>query len=142
MEYCEVGSIRDILDISEKTLSENQIAFVVAQILLSLVYLHGKGIIHRDLKAGNILLNGNGEVKVADFGVSGKLSNPHSKRLTVIGTPLWMAPEIIKGIPYSTSADIWSLGITTIEMADGYPPYSDEHPMKVCFIILNYNDII
>mmetsp|Transcript_50558 Transcript_50558/g.109923 ORF Transcript_50558/g.109923 Transcript_50558/m.109923 type:complete len:173 (+) Transcript_50558:2-520(+) len=132
MEYCEAGSVCDILEICEITLTEGQIAAIAAGTLLALDFLHGAKKIHRDIKAGNILLQSSGSIKVADFGVSAPYSNTVCKRKTVIGTPYWMAPEVIQEIGYDGKADIWSLGITCIEMADGAPPLSDVHPFRVC----------
>lgn len=135
MEYCGGGSISDLMTILNTTLTENQIAAVVNSVLQGLDYLHGMHIIHRDIKAGNILLNDKGEIKLADFGVSAQLSNTISKKQTVIGTPYWMAPEVIQESSYNGKADIWSLGITVIEMAEGRPPYAAIHPMRAIFLI-------
>merc|ERR1719281_220698 len=107
------------------------------EVLIGLKYLHDGKKIHRDVKAGNILITKAFRPKLADFGISCQLQNTWAKRNTQIGSPYWMAPEVIKGVAYNAKADIWSLGITCIEMAEAQPPYFHIPPMRAMFVISN-----
>ena len=135
MEYCGSGSVADLMSVCKECLTEEQIASIMCDTLKGLDYLHRNNKIHRDIKAGNILINDEGLAKLADFGVSGQLKDDDAKRNTVIGTPYWMAPEVILEIGYGCEVDIWSLGITCIEMADSRPPLCNIHPMRALFAI-------
>ncbi len=125
IEYCDCGSILDLMRITKKTLKENEISSIIKNILKGLIFLHDQKKIHRDIKAGNILLTKNGYAKIGDFGVSTQLMHSFSKKISKIGTPYWMSPEVISQSNYDSKCDIWSLGITCIEMAEGKPPYSE-----------------
>mmetsp|Transcript_25343 Transcript_25343/g.25568 ORF Transcript_25343/g.25568 Transcript_25343/m.25568 type:complete len:573 (+) Transcript_25343:274-1992(+) len=135
MEYCAAGSLSDLYEATKTPLNETQLRGVMAYCVLGLHHLHSNRSIHRDLKAGNILLTADGVAKLADFGVSAQLTNTMQKRKTVIGTPFWMAPEVIQETSYDDRADIWSLGITAIELCEGQPPHYNVHPMRAIFMI-------
>jgi serine/threonine protein kinase len=131
MEYC-CFSLFDILEYyPELNFNEYQIASVCASIIKGLAYLHGKGISHRDIKPGNILLTENGQAKIADFGISVQLKNINSKMSSLAGSPYWCAPEVITENSYDKKVDIWSLGIVAIEMAEKKPPYWQMDPFEV-----------
>ena len=132
MEYCDKGSLRDILDKREQVLSEDQISLVMHDLLMGLNLIHKKHrIVHRDIKAANLLLTSKGDIKIADFGVSRRFeASGTCHTMSMVGTPYWMAPEVISGISYSFPADIWSVGVTAIELAEGSPPYVEFAPTK------------
>lgn len=133
MEYMSGGKLTDLL--LNTHFSEPEIAAVCKYCLIALKYLHDGQRIHRDIKSDNVLLGADGTVKLADFGFCAELSSAADKRRSVVGTPYWMAPEVIRGVDYDTKVDIWSLGIMALEMADGEPPLLDLPPLRALFII-------
>jgi len=137
MEYMTGGCLTEVLEqhINGVRMTEEQIALVSLSCLRGLSYIHSLHRIHRDIKSDNILLNGDGSVKLADFGYAAQLTVEKSKRNTIVGTPYWMAPELIRGQNYDQKVDIWSLGIMCMEMAEGEPPYMDFPPLRALFLI-------
>jgi len=136
MEYMGGGCLTDVLEcFDDIQMNEQQIAYVTRETLQSLAYVHAHHRIHRDIKSDNILLSIDGAVKLADFGYAAQLTKSFVKRNTVVGTPYWMAPELIRGHDYGTKVDIWSLGIMLIEMAEGEPPYMEYPPLRALFLI-------
>ncbi|XP_058452551.1 neither inactivation nor afterpotential protein C [Malaya genurostris] len=165
LEYCEYGPVIDVVNkihATNRRINEDQISFIIRETAKALVYLHENHVIHRDVRGHNILLNKDGEVKLCDFGIARDVKSTLGKRGTCIGSPCWMAPEIITSSKnsdevYDTRSDVWALGITAIELGDGKPPFADMHPTRTMFQIVrnppptlyrpanwtqNYNDFV
>ncbi|KAJ1409764.1 kinase-like domain-containing protein [Ochromonadaceae sp. CCMP2298] len=134
MELMTGGSLTDCLDV-KRPMQEPAIAYVCKKMLMALSFMHREYRLHRDIKSDNVLVDKEGEIKVADFGFAINLTSEQLKRTSVVGTPYWMAPELIRGQEYDFKVDIWSLGITAIEMAEGEPPLLNEPPLRALLLI-------
>jgi len=144
LEFCEGGPVIDIirsLQTINRRVNEQQIAYILRETAKAVLHMHENNIIHRDIRGSNILMTKEGEIKLCDFGLSRETKTTKGKRATCIGSPSWMAPEVVaakgdKKNTYDNRADVWSFGITAIELADGKPPFADMHPTRAMFQIL------
>ena len=130
-----MGSLTDLILSRFSSLTESIIKYILKEVLLGIKVMHDQFRIHRDIKSDNILISLDGSVKLADFGYAAQLTFENEARRSVVGTPSWMAPELVTGAEYGVAVDIWSLGIVGIEMAKGEPPYLDESPMRALYLI-------
>lgn len=144
MELLTHGTVSDLAAAyknKEERMPEEVIAYILREVIKAVQHLHAGHVIHRDIKGMNILITEEGKVKLVDFGQCGHLDNTMGKRCTAVGTPFWMAPEVIEceqkaDVDYDNRCDVWSLGITAIELGDGDPPYADLHPVRALFQII------
>lgn len=140
MEYMNGGCLTDVLEkyqMMKEKMTEGEIAFVLREVLKGLKFMHGMKRLHRDIKSDNILMTKDGQVKLADFGFCAELTEERKKRTTCVGTPYWMAPELIRTTEYDYKVDLWSVGILAIECAEWEPPLMDEKPMRAMYLICN-----
>lgn len=136
MEYMNGGKLTNLL--VEYSFKENQIATILREVLLAVEYLHSNQLIHRDIKSDNILINKNGEIKLSDFGFC-CIQRSYIKHKSIVGSPYWMPPEVIKGVEYDEKVDIWSIGILLLEIIEGEPPYLELNPIKALYCITTYD---
>lgn len=138
MEFMDGGCLTDVLEGyqgARKVMSEGEIAYVLREVLKGLMFMHGMKRLHRDIKSDNVLITGEGQVKLADFGFCAELTEERKKRTTCVGTPYWMAPELIRQSEYDYKVDLWSVGILAIECAEWEPPHMEEKPLRAMFLI-------
>jgi len=140
MEYIDGGNLYDLIGQDVPKWRENHMAYVCQQMLIALAYMHRKHLLHRDIKSDNVLIGRNGIVKLADFGFAAGLTREEAKRKSVVGTPYWMAPEVIQQQDYDGKIDVWSLGIVAIECCEYDPPFMEEQPMRALLLIASQKE--